>query len=243
MRENVNQWIIPSAVGCGLFLLAVVSFALLVRVKLPPDQTRRTGSAPAMTIASKADADRIRQDLLLDLAPLFLPTHHNASVVKLPPRIRRESGSMAFSIPPALKISESGGGIPFPELIPVPAKPVEVLTLGEGPNPWPEVGRADVEIPQMAPRLAYVEVARAKTGQAVFLESVPRGTDGSPPATDWPPLKFVVAVDPAGLVGAPVITDSTSSEEVETFFRNFLVKKLRLGARLAPGFYTVRIGP
>lgn len=232
--------------AAGLGVIALVLTALVWAVRLPVPgahlESRQT-QAPRITLGSTADADRVRQELLLDLEPLFLPTRHNTSVLSLPAQARREPGSMSFAIVPLLKISEAGGGVPLPEPLAVPPGPIAPLTVGEPPNPWPEVGRGDVDIPVFPARLGYLEVISTRSGHAVLSESIPASPSLTPPAADWAPLEFLIAIDPAGLVGTPVITGSTTSEEVETFFRNFVVKKLRLGARLEPGFYTVRVGP
>lgn len=231
------------AVAAAVSLVIVIVFVAAVRLPGPDNTHRERRGAPVLTLSPHEDADRARQELLLDLEPLFLPTVHNTSVVTLPPQTRREPASMAATVQPKLTLSESSGGVPFPEVVEVPARPIMALSLGEPPNPWPEVGRADVLIPELPARLAYVEVARADDGKPFLQESVPKSEDSPVPAADWAPVELLIAIDSAGLVGEPVITGSTTSDEVETFFRNFVVKKLRLGARLSPGFYTVRIGP
>jgi hypothetical protein len=150
---------------------------------------------------------------------------------------------MAANFPPNLVISESSGGVVFPESVTGPTKLVDVLSYGEPPSPWQEVGRADIAIPGLKPRVAFIEVTVAKTGQPVFSLEVPKTVEVTVPSADWAPLEFLIAVDAAGLVGAPVITGSTTTEEVESFFRTFVARTFHFGARLTPGFYTVRIGP
>ena len=241
---DYKRWLVPAAGGIGVSLLILAVVVWGVRI-VPPAKEAGTTSAPVPTliVGAPEDADRIRQELVHDLEPLFLPTEHNTSVLKLPLQTRREPAAMAVTIQPKLAVSESGGGVPFPDAFEVPQRPADVLSDREQPDLWPEMGRADVNIPALAPRLAYVEVRTAKTGDAVLQETVAKIDEPEAPTGLWSPVEFLVAVDSVGIVGSSVITDSTPSEEVETFFRNFVVKKLRLGARLAPGFYSVRIGP
>ena len=59
----------------------------------------------------------------------------------------------------------------------------------------------------------------------------------------WQPLEFLVAVDRAGVVRPPVLTESSRIAAVDQFFQEFLIKSLHIGERLAPGFYRVSIGP
>jgi hypothetical protein len=56
-------------------------------------------------------------------------------------------------------------------------------------------------------------------------------------------MEFVAAVDPAGLVGPLVPTVRSGVEEVDNFFQNYLARTLRVGERLAPGFYRICVGP
>ena len=67
--------------------------------------------------------------------------------------------------------------------------------------------------------------------------------DANPPAGDWQPMEFLVAVDPMGLVGPPTLTESSRVAAVDGYFQNYLVKTLHAGQRLAPGFYRICIGP
>jgi hypothetical protein len=180
---------------------------------------------------------------LTDLDPLFLPTVHNTSVLALPPQVRREPGSMSFAFPPKLSELESKGGVAIAETVVVPARPADVLNLGTPPPRFNEVGRADVYVPPLINRLAFIEIADAKTGRIVLSEAVPPSLDLKPPSAYWVPLGFLVAIDAAGIVGSPVLTSSSTSDDVESFFGDFLVRKFSLGAKLTPGFYTVQIGP
>ena len=212
---------------------------LLLAVRFPAVPSIPRGTVPpSVTLAPTKQSDH-----LFDLEPLFLPTEYNTSTLHVPLQVGREPNSIASNFPPKWTISETSGGLTFPEPIAVPASPVQVLSFGETPAPWPEVGRADIGVAVFKPRTAYIEIATAKTGQPVFSSEVPISVEVPVPAADWAPLEFLVAIDSTGLVGAPVITGSTTTEEVESFFRTFVARTFRLGARLTPGFYTVRIGP
>lgn len=240
---TVKLWALPAALGTLLALGLFFGFFSPVRLRVgAPAQNPQT-LAPSIVFATPEQRDRDRQEVT-DLEPLFLPTRRNASVLSLPAQASRELGSMGSDFPPNYSISESSGGVNFPDLVPVPGNPVQVLSLGEPPNPWPEVGRADINVPTFPARLAFIEVRLAKSGQPVLSEAIASSAlPSGMPTADWAPLEFLVAVDSIGLVGAPVSTGSTTSDEVESFFRNFIVRGFQLGARLSPGFYSVRVGP
>lgn len=245
--DAFKRWLVPGLLGLVVAAALLIFFARSVHLKSPaPAGPSSPAIKPGITFVTPARAVR-DDDGLTDLEPLFLPTAHNASVLTLPRKERREPGSMSFTYPPKFVISESGGGVPIDSAIPVPSKPIEVLNLGEPPNPWPEVGREPVDLISLDHRLGFVEVESARNGQTLISEPLYGKPGDHAPAEDWAPVEFLVSVDAAGLVGQPMgtslITPATTSDEVETFFRNFLTKQFQLGARLKPGFYTVRIGP
>jgi hypothetical protein len=59
----------------------------------------------------------------------------------------------------------------------------------------------------------------------------------------WAPIRFLIAVNEAGLVGVPMIEVGSGSTEVDDAIQRFLGAKYRLGNRLIPGFYRVTVGP
>ena len=150
---------------------------------------------------------------------------------------------MSFTFPPILKTGEAAGGLKPPPFLPVPENAQQVLRLGHPPNPIPEFGRDDIPLPTFPERMAFVEVRTAGTGQIVFSESIPAQVEASLSRTDWAPMEFMIAVDPAGLVGAPLVIRAGATEEIQEFFRVLLSRQMYLGARLPPGFYTVHVAP
>jgi hypothetical protein len=88
-----------------------------------------------------------------------------------------------------------------------------------------------------------MEVLQAKTGRIVLAAPLNAQPTDRFPVVDWKPLEMVVAVEAAGMVGEPTVTSGSESEEVDNYFRALIVKQFRVGARLPPGFYTLRIGP
>lgn len=56
-------------------------------------------------------------------------------------------------------------------------------------------------------------------------------------------MEFLAVVSSAGLIADPVLVNGSGWEEVDNFFRSYLVKSFRLGERLNPGRYRVLVGP
>ncbi len=56
-------------------------------------------------------------------------------------------------------------------------------------------------------------------------------------------LAEVVSTSGPGLVGPPVLTVHSDVAEVDAYFGRYLAEGLRIGQRLNPGFYRIRVGP
>lgn len=183
------------------------------------------------------DSVVIKRTMLFDLAPLFLPTEFNSSRQDYAPT--EPEGSFArFAYKPTFSDSQIVLHLPPPTT--VPASPAEAL-VGDPPGaPFIGFGRVDIKMEPLAPRAAYVEITDAGSGRNVFSQPV---TDAHPPSSGWKPMEFMAAVDSAGLVGPPVLTVQSDVADVDAYFGRYLAENLRIGQRLDPGFYRIRVGP
>lgn len=177
---------------------------------------------------------------LHDPAPLFLPTDLNASpqapsgVTGRDPGDDSRYGAQLVFPANAIKLT-------FPSRVEVPEKPVDALRLWAGDAPFLGMGEKDTAITPLPRRAALVEVMTADGGRQVLSQAL---TDAHPPGNgDWLPMEFLLAVDPAGLVGLPAVVPGSASADVVAYFQNYLAKVLRVGERLPPGFYRIKVGP
>jgi len=232
-----------AAVLAALVVLAVTQVRLPKSTAVKPPKVEP--SSVAIARPNGGNAELRAQVELYDPKPLFLPTPINSSDPALPATLRREPGSAFKAIPPKpLFIEYEKLNIELPYPVAMPENPAEVWRTGETANPFFSFGRINYPYTPLPKRLAFLEVLQAKTGRTVI--AVPLSTDpkNSLPAVDWQPLEMAVAVEPTGLVGEPMVTGLGSGfDEVDDYFRAFIVKQFRLGARLPPGFYMLRIGP
>jgi hypothetical protein len=158
--------------------------------------------------------------------------------------LRREPGAVFPSFPSQYVFAEYDmKKIAFPEPIAVPGSPAEALRTGDTVNPFFTFGRIDYPYTPLPPRLAFLEVLQARTGQTVLAIPLAPLKSSDLPEVDWQPMEMVVAVEPTGLLGEPTVTSGSGFEAVDNYFRAFIAKQFPLGARLPPGFYTLRIGP
>ncbi|MDF9832389.1 hypothetical protein M2103_000599 [Ereboglobus sp. PH5-5] len=245
----------------GLMVVALVALVagisvLVGIVRLPVAVPRATSSDPAtLNIAHMGDKQRNRildeEALLLDPAPLFLPTSHNYTQADLASISHREPEQAFRAFPPSYAYSDDAFTIRYPDPVQIPARPVEALGYGHTQTPYATLGRAEFPLAPLPARQASVEVVHAGTGRVVLELPVPqpetRPAD-MPDALatgDWSPLEFLAAIDVTGLAAPPTLIKGTGPPAVVQYLSKYLDKNLHIGFRLelAPGLYIVRIGP
>ena len=233
-RSPRRIWILAAAAGAGAILLA----GLLFRAPGPGTGDRApSGPRPSVGVAP-ADSVLTEEADLFDRTPLFLPTRWNSAEKELPSR-DPSGGFTGYPDKLFFNGDELDLGLPAP--ISVPGSLPDAL--GENPpgDPYLGIGRTGYRPEPLPARGAYVEISEAGSGGRVFSRSL---TDARPPGDgSWQPMEFLVAVDPAGLVGPPVLTVPSGQEGVDAYFGHYLAGVLRVGDRLLPGFYKITVGP
>jgi hypothetical protein len=175
-----------------------------------------------------------------DPTPLFLPTEWNARPEALAGITEREPGDEA-RYGAQLVYGMNAIKLAFPSRVAVPEKPVDALKIWGSDAPFLGMGEKDVVLTPRPRRGALVEVVTADTGRQVLSQVL---ADVRPPGNgDWPPLEFLIAIEPGGLLGLPTVIPGSTSAEVTAYFQNYLAKVLRVGERLPPGFYRIKVGP
>ena len=232
-----------AVVFAGGLVLAVrfVSLPELAPAAKTPAQHGGIGIAAAGDAASGASAE---DRALLDPNPLFLPTEYNASEVRLPAIVRREPGASLQAASAKFEYTEAGAPVRFPEVVAAPGGAVEALSFGRASNPYEVFGRVRQPAKPLPERQAFIEVVQTVSGRIVF--SAPLVVADAPEqlrTADWRPLELLAAIDATGLIGLPVISSGSGVDAIDAYFKTYLARQFRLGERLPPGFYALRVGP
>ena len=184
---------------------------------------------------------------IFDPTPLFLPTKLNAAPK---PIELREPGSTFRDFGPVFGFAEvelKFDSLSLPKPVGPPpdprAEPGAVLALPAPGALALGFGRSDTPVAALPARGARVEIVSTGTGRRVSVPALPESDLPPNVGRPWQPMEFIAAVDAAGLVGPLVPTARSGIEEVDVFFQNYLARTLRVGERLAPGFYRIRVGP
>lgn len=237
------------AIAIAAVMVALVVLAATM-VHLPKAPSGKTPSQPTSSVAiARADskggnAALLQQVELYDPKPLFLPTLINSSDPALPASLRREPGAAFRDFPAQYAFDEYDmKKVAFPEPIAVPENPVQALSAGTAPNPFYAFGRINYPYKPLPAREAFLEVQQAKSGRTVLAMPLAADQADSLPAVDWQPMEMIISIEASGMVGEPTVTSGSGFEAVDNYFRMYVAKQFRLGARLAPGFYALRIGP
>jgi hypothetical protein len=233
-RSQKGVWALASAAG-----LAVVVFAAFL-FRMPRTQASNPGPPGVRPTVGVAPADSVLTEEadLFDRTPLFLPTRWNSAEKELP-SLDPTGGFTGY--PDKLFFTRDVLDLGLPPPIGVPRHLADALVDNPPGDPYLGMGRTGYDPVPLPARGGYVEVSAARTGERVLelaLEDAKPPGDGS-----WQPLEFLVAVDAAGLVGPPVLMVPSGQEAVEGYFGRYLAETLRVGDRLAPGFYRISVGP
>jgi hypothetical protein len=188
-----------------------------------------------------ADALLREEATMRDPTPLFLPTAWNAGGNAIPAEAQREPGGTFSGYAPKLTYAETELQLALPAVVAMPKTSAEACEIGQPAQSFWGFGQADWVAQPLAARGAYVEVLAAGDGQRKL--AFPLAEARPPGEAPWQPLQFLVAVDAAGVVGSPVLTESSRVAAVDGYFQNFITATLHVGERLGPGFYRVCIGP
>jgi hypothetical protein len=194
-----------------------------------------------LTGAGNNTSDQILRERadLLDPTPLFFPTEWNYGQRPLPLSLRLQPGQVFGSFDAKPSFTDQDLKLTPPESAPTPEKPADLLAQG---NAAPFAGFGHVDLPPQAlpERSGYVEVRRFNSDKVIIGQPL---VGISVPRPDYSPIEFLVAISAAGVVGDPVLAAGSGWDEVDAFFRSYLVKTFRVGGRLEPGQYRVFIGP
>lgn len=229
--------------------LVVVGGVTLLRFPNPPNpdlrEARAAVTTPLRIVRTGGDVvqdERLRAELALqDPTPLFLPTQWNSGQAN--PAVRRDPPAVFSPYDPALQ-EERAMVLPVPAVVPEDAL-ATVGVLERGPK-FLELGRRPLDLQSVPGRWAKLEVSHAATGQVHLAEDLagPAPEAGTPSRQEfWAPMELLLVVNPAGLVGRPAVVASSGSERVDNWAVEYLSGPAALGARLAPGFYRVVLGP
>ena len=230
-----HRWIF--AAGGALVVLVAVS--LLFRA---PGGRRAGTFQPLQPPADRVKLVSLKKNeaALTDPTPLFLPTEWNAGQNALPANTQREPGGSFQGYPAKLAFAETELKLQLPAAVALPARPADALAADRSGQSFLGVGQVDRPIAQLVDRNGYIEILEAANGQRLMAQPL---LDAAPPGGAWQPMEFLIAVDAMGLVGPPILTESSRVAAVDGYFQNYLVKTLHAGEGLAPGFYRVCIGP
>ena len=201
---------------------------------MPPPFVRLAGAGTGTT-------DQVLRERaeLFDPTPLFFPTEWNYGQRPLPATIRRQPGQVFGSFEAKLNFPEQYAKPYGSEASEAPVRLSDVLEQGNE-VPFAGFGEVDVHRPNLPERSAYLEIRRLSDSEPLMTQSLKGFVS---PKLDFAPLEFLVLVSSAGVVGEPVVASGSGWEEVDNFFRAYIVKTFRLGERLRPGRYRVIVGP
>lgn len=222
----------------GLVVFVVGAWWLWQAVRAPKRARPVSAARPYVRLAGAdlADGDGVLAERakIFDPTPLFLPTPRNYRHLRLPDRLKKRPGQIFgdYDAKLSANLPSLSTGAAAETLVDILARANEVPFAGLG-----ERAAEREPLPQRVAMMEIKSLAPGRFSRAAAVEGV------IPPRRDFGPMEFLVSVGTAGLIGEPVLVSGSGWPEVDVFFREFLVSRYQLGARLGPGRYRVMVGP
>jgi len=239
----------PVAAGSwGVVILAALGVHAVAFLLLGVDPVRDTQHVPQER-GTRWMGERTGENIdLIDPEPLFLPTRRNAGA-KLSLNSETSDPGVFF------RLFESNLSIP------PGTSPAGLVTLPEGVRTagvairrfsrpyFSAFGEVDERVEPLPGRAAMIAVTEAATGAPVLRReiSLPAAASRGAEPSKWPlwePFDMIVAVEPTGMLGIPLVPAPGSGvEAVDAFFRSHLRELVRPDLILPVGYYRVVVGP
>lgn len=264
-------WATVGAMGAMACLFALFSFSRAPGpVSEPLSPHRRIAIELAERRQNSALDD---EATLLDPTPLFQPTQWSTTQLdvarpetsgtfqnyRVPPhwvfadsglKLREETGEKnSNKVLVDNKDVRTSLGLPVPVEVPPKQMLARMLESGLPGSVAIGFGRSDRAVMSLTSRGALVDIVAVGTGQVALrpqamarVEAIAAGAR-PPSGRPWHAMEFFAAVDAGGLLAPLTITKLSGVEEVDAYFQNFLARTIRVGERLAPGFYRISVGP
>lgn len=229
-------------IGLAAACLGVGGWVIWTRGRpvTPANETKAQPPFVQLAGIGSAGGDQLLRERaeLLDPTPLFFPTEWNYGQQPLRESSRKQPGQFFGSFPPKPTVNEQNISSYGTEAPVVPEKLADVLVQGNE-APFAGLGQIDRQQTSLPIRSGYLEVRDLNNKDTIISQPL---SGLVLPRADFAPVEFLVVVGNGGLIGEPVLATGSGWEEVDNFFRAYLVKSYRLGERLQPGRYRVVVG-
>ena len=233
-----SSW--PLAVLAGLCVIGA-ALALWRYMPVRPVAQKEYKSAPSfITIQKSDDYEEMtrEQSMLLDSAPLFLPTRWSTTQ-RRDVEYQGAQTDLFEGFSPEITLSADRMK---PVSVVVPVEKIGVATTVDG-RTMSLAGRPGETDSRLAvkARAACYEVYASNSGKVV-ITGVFEGP--LPEAGDllWQPAEFWVRIVQEGMMGPPLITSGSGSDSLDASLRRRIVASREI-VMLPPGYYRVVVGP
>lgn len=225
-----------ATVGVGLTVHAAALWLVGIT---PAPAPRAVAPAPFVYMTEPEGPTNILRDqaLLLDSAPLFLPTAWNTAPAWQERVEAAPDPNLFEAFPDEVTLQQDAMR---PEL---PASTVaDGLEQAGALDPLAALGRASRSTPALPARSAFFEIREMETGRIIASGAI-QGDDAlTAVPMVWQPAEFLFRASPEGIVGAPLQSQGSGNDGVDGALRALITRSPRIQT-LPPGYYSITIGP
>lgn len=245
---RVSPWyswwaIFALTVGVLVHILGFVIFEITTETSFQVQIPEAYVGFPRMDSSANSKV-LVEQALLYDSEPLFLPTNWNANPERVGRFLVVEDASPFEPFAEARMIElvtlDTYQDVSLPlETLSVPE---EVLSL-ENPQLFAEFGQ--MSLPQQESSTAGLSVAiyDLSDGTVFYEAHHPAAIENLLPNWElWTVIELLVIVDASGIVGEPLVAESSGKLEIDQFLQQFCLTEL--GRHLTQtGYFRIYVGP
>jgi len=240
VTRKKRSWTWPIALGVVAFAVAAHLALLYFLPTEPVGHVQNEAQEPFMTFDQPGHGgDMTReQAMLLDSAPLFLPTRWSTALIG---DVDKAVYKADFFDSFPQEISLSSENI---RTFPLRGAGAEQSDDQLGPERvTPSLGASAEIVARMKlpSRGAFFEVSRVSDGQTVLSGTFPSPLPGAVDGL-WQPVDMWVRIVQAGVLGQPLLAGSSGVEDLDAALRG-LVARSEAVALLPPGYYSICVGP
>ena len=174
-----------------------------------------------------------------DPTPLFFPTEWNFGQGALRESMKRQPGDVFGSIDAQFVFGEQNIK-PYNAGLAAQTFSLAEVVAASNETPFGGMGESEAKPVVLAGRSGFLEVRTVSDGKPILEQTL---VGVSIAHADFAPLEFLVVVGNSGMITEPILVSRSGWEDVDGYFRTYLLKTFRAGERLAPGMYRILIGP
>lgn len=239
-RLNINK---STKIALLISFFFIILLLLTVNTSIPISELESNGTNNKPFVSfhnlSEPGKDLIlkEQSLLFDSEPIFLPTEWNKSSNK----IENVIGEPLFrDFPPIITLYDLQKLESIINEHPSVSSPADILN-NKFVSPFVGINQSNISISPPINRKAHIMIQSLNNSNIVASYGIIGASNLNEEL--WIPIEFILVVDESGPILPLFVIESSGSEKIDLYFRNYISKLIFQHTPLPEGYYKISVGP